>query len=137
MTGMMMKVLCIIVVCMLVVAPYAEAVSCSDVVNKLSPCISYLKNGGSVSAACCNGIKGLNAAAKSTADKKTACGCLKNAYQSISGINADNASGLPKRCGVNIPYKISMSTNCNKYVKFTHFISLITCLSLKLIIITS
>ncbi|KAM0053867.1 putative plant non-specific lipid-transfer protein/Par allergen [Helianthus debilis subsp. tardiflorus] len=110
---MMMKALCIMVAFMAVVAPYVEALSCSDVVSKLSPCINYLQNGGSVPTACCNGVKGLNAAAKSTADKKTACGCMKNAYQSMSGIKANIALGLPKKCGVNIPYKISMSTNCN------------------------
>ncbi|KAJ0650945.1 putative plant non-specific lipid-transfer protein/Par allergen [Helianthus annuus] len=124
MARMMMKALCIMVAFMVVVAPYAEALSCSDVVSKLSPCINYLQNGGSVPTACCNGVKGLNAAAKLTADKKTACGCMKNAYHSMSGIKADIALGLPKKCGVNIPYKISMSTNCNKYDKFTHFILL-------------
>ncbi|KAF5762699.1 putative plant lipid transfer protein/Par allergen [Helianthus annuus] len=110
---MMMKALCMMVAFMVVVAPYAEALSCSDVVSKLSPCINYLQNGGSVPTACCNGVKGLNAAAKSTADKKTACGCMKNAYHSMSGIKANIALGLPKKCGVHIPYKISMSTNCN------------------------
>ncbi|KAI7748709.1 hypothetical protein M8C21_029967 [Ambrosia artemisiifolia] len=114
MAGMMMKVLCIVVVCMMVAAPYAEALSCSDVVSKLSPCVNYLTKGGSVPAACCKGVKGLNAAARSTADKKTACGCMKDAYHSMSGIKSGNAAGLPRKCGVHIPYKISLSTDCNK-----------------------
>ncbi|KAI3819132.1 hypothetical protein L1987_12956 [Smallanthus sonchifolius] len=114
MSGMMMKVLCMMVACMVVAAPYAEALTCGDVVRKLSPCLDYLKHGGKVSSSCCKGVKGLNAAAKTTSEKKTACGCMKNAYKSISGIKADNALGLPKKCDVDIPYKISPNTDCNK-----------------------
>ncbi|KAI3732581.1 hypothetical protein L1987_63787 [Smallanthus sonchifolius] len=114
MAGMSMKVLCIMVAFMVVVAPYAEAVTCDSVVSKLSPCLNYLKSGGKVPAACCSGVRALNAAAKSTADKKTTCNCLKNAAKSFSGnIKTDKALGLPKMCGVNIPYKISVSTDCN------------------------
>ncbi|KAD4584952.1 hypothetical protein R6Q59_036297 [Mikania micrantha] len=110
---MKMKVLCIMAACMVLSAPYAEAVSCGDVANKLTPCLTYLRNGGSVSSACCNGVKGLNSLAKTTADKKTTCTCLKSAYKSYSGIKSDNASGLPRKCGVSIAYKISPSTDCN------------------------
>nr|GEW45855.1 non-specific lipid-transfer protein-like [Tanacetum cinerariifolium] len=111
---MTMKILCVIVACMVVVAPYAEALTCNDVTSKLAPCLNYLKSGGKVSPACCTGVKGLASAAKTTPDKKTACTCMKNAYKSFSGIDADNALGLPRKCGVNIPYKISLSTDCNK-----------------------
>ena len=48
------------------------------------------------------------------ADRQTACNCLKRAANSVSGINLDLAGVLPQRCGVNIPYKISPSTDCNK-----------------------
>ncbi|KAI3819131.1 hypothetical protein L1987_12955 [Smallanthus sonchifolius] len=114
MEGMSMKFLCIMVVFMVVAAPYAEAVTCDNVVSKLSPCLNYLKDGGKVPAACCSSVRALNGAARSTSDKKTTCNCLKNAAKPFSGnIKTDNALGLPKKCGVNIPYKISMSTDCN------------------------
>ncbi|KAK1437173.1 hypothetical protein QVD17_02959 [Tagetes erecta] len=108
------KVLCIIVICMVVAAPYAMALTCKDVTSKLTPCLKYLKDGGKVSVGCCKGVKTLNAAAKTTADKKTACGCMKNAYKAIEGIKTENALVLPKKCGVNIPYKFSPSTDCSK-----------------------
>nr|AVN68376.1 lipid transfer protein 2 [Artemisia annua] len=114
MASMTMRVLCVIAACMVVVAPYAEALSCSEVTSKLAPCFNYLKSGGKVPPACCDGVKGLNSAAKTTPDRKTACTCMKSAYKSYNGINADNAAGLPGKCGVNIPYKISLSTDCNK-----------------------
>ncbi|KAK3405011.1 hypothetical protein EUGRSUZ_K01283 [Eucalyptus grandis] len=42
-----------------------------------------------------------------------ACKCLKSASGSISGINFGVVAAIPGKCGVNIPYKISPSTNCN------------------------
>ncbi|GKC84134.1 non-specific lipid-transfer protein-like protein [Tanacetum coccineum] len=116
MAGMMMKVLCVMVACMVLSAPYTEAaISCGQVTASLAPCIQYLRGpGGAVPPGCCNGVKGLNNAAKSTPDRKTACGCLKNAYGSIPGIKPANAAGLPGKCGVSIPYKISPNTDCSK-----------------------
>lgn len=119
MAGMLMKMACVMVACMVVFAPHAEAaVSCGQVASSLFPCLTYLRNGGVVPDTCCAGVKGLNSAAKSTADKKTACGCLKNAYNALPGIQAPLASSLPSKCGVSIPYKISPNTDCNKYVNF-------------------
>ncbi|KAM0006269.1 Non-specific lipid-transfer protein [Helianthus debilis subsp. tardiflorus] len=69
---------------------------------------------GAVPPACCSGVKSLNSAAKTTPDRQTACGCLKSAYSSNSGINAGNAASLPGKCGVSIPYKISPGTDCSK-----------------------
>uniref|UniRef100_A0A7N0ZQW0 Non-specific lipid-transfer protein n=1 Tax=Kalanchoe fedtschenkoi TaxID=63787 RepID=A0A7N0ZQW0_KALFE len=91
------------------------AVTCGTVASSINPCLDYLK--GSVAAvpgACCSGIKSLNAAASTTPDRQTACECLKSAASSISGINYGLAAGLPGKCGVSIPYKISPSTDCNQ-----------------------
>nr|B3A0N2.1 RecName: Full=Non-specific lipid-transfer protein; Short=LTP [Lycium barbarum] len=41
-------------------------------------------------------------------------GIKKSAAAGISGINYGIAAGLPGKCGVNIPYKISPSTDCSK-----------------------
>ncbi|XP_042503632.1 non-specific lipid-transfer protein 1-like isoform X2 [Macadamia integrifolia] len=108
-----MKLVCLVLACMVVAAPLAEAaITCGQVVSKLAPCLTYLRSGGAVPGTCCNAVKNLNNSAKTTPDRQTACGCLKNAYNSISGINAAYAGGLPAKCGVNLPYKISPSINC-------------------------
>uniref|UniRef100_UPI003BF50375 non-specific lipid-transfer protein n=1 Tax=Bacillus paralicheniformis TaxID=1648923 RepID=UPI003BF50375 len=109
-----MKVLCVVVACLVVAAPHAEAITCGQVVQSLLPCLPYLRNAGALSPACCNGVRSLNGAAKSPADRRTTCGCIKNAYAANSGINSGNAAGLPGKCGVSIPYKISPSTDCSK-----------------------
>ncbi|KAI3788609.1 hypothetical protein L2E82_01381 [Cichorium intybus] len=114
MAGMLMKMACVMVACMVVLAPHVEAITCGQVAASLAPCLQYLRAGGAVSGGCCNGVKGLNNAAKSTADKQTACNCLKNAYSSFPGIKSGNAAGLPGKCGVSIPYKISPTTDCSK-----------------------
>ncbi|KAI3666834.1 hypothetical protein L6452_41872 [Arctium lappa] len=114
MAGMLMKMACVVVACMLVFAPHAEAaVSCGQVASNLLPCLPYLRSGGALGG-CCNGVRALNNAARTTADRKAACGCLKSAYSQFPGINQSNAAGLPAKCGVKIPYKISPNTDCNK-----------------------
>ncbi|GAV77186.1 Tryp_alpha_amyl domain-containing protein [Cephalotus follicularis] len=110
-----LKLACVVVMCLLVAAPLAQAgISCGQVVSKMTSCINYLKNGGSVPEPCCAGVKSLNNAARTTPDRQTACGCLKNAYNQFPGIKPAIAAGLPGKCGVNIPYKISPSTDCSK-----------------------
>ncbi|KAL7616722.1 hypothetical protein Lser_V15G02749 [Lactuca serriola] len=112
MARMATMVFCVVVTCMVVAAPYAEAaITCGQVVSSLSQCASYLRNGGAVPPACCSGVKSLNSAARTTPDRQTVCGCLKRAS---GGVNAGNAASLPGKCGVNIPYKISPSTDCSK-----------------------
>ncbi|GJS50737.1 gypsy type transposase [Tanacetum coccineum] len=110
----MMKVFCVMVVYMVVSSSYAEAaLSCNDVSSKISACLSYLKQGGEVSPNCCAGVKELNNQAKTTPDRQTTCNCLKTTFKSTKDINPDNAVVLPSKCGVKIPYKISMETDCN------------------------
>jgi hypothetical protein len=104
------------VAAMLLAAPYAAnaAISCGTVNSNLGQCLSYAR--GTVStppAGCCSGVKSLANAAKSTADKRAACSCLKNMVGSIKGIKAGNAASIPSKCGVSIPYAISTSVNCN------------------------
>ncbi|KAL5740227.1 hypothetical protein ACOSP7_029101 [Xanthoceras sorbifolium] len=108
-----LKLVCALVACMLVVSPMAQAaITCGQVTSNLAPCIQYLRSGGAVPAPCCNGVRALNNAASTTPDRQQACKCLQSAAKSIPGINPNLASGLPGKCGVNIPYKISTSTNC-------------------------
>ncbi|KAF3638997.1 Non-specific lipid-transfer protein 2 [Capsicum annuum] len=113
------KIACFVLLCMVVVAPSAEALSCSQVTSGLAPCLPYLQGRGPLGG-CCSGVKDLLAAAKTPADRKTACTCMKSTANSIKGIDAGKAASIPATCGVNIPYKISPSTDCSTYV-FTFF----------------
>ncbi|KAK8949773.1 Non-specific lipid-transfer protein 1 [Platanthera guangdongensis] len=92
------------------------ALSCTTVYQSLYPCLSYLQSGGSgvQLEQCCSGIYSLKEAAGTMADRREACTCLKAAAESVSGVNLNLAGALPKICGVNIPFKISTSTDCSK-----------------------
>ena len=98
------------------------AVTCGQVVRSLMPCVSYVTNGGAaVPGPCCSGVKTLSGMAKTTEDRQGVCGCLKSAVNgfSYSKKNADLAGGLPAKCGLNIPYKISPSTDCKRSQNLT------------------
>ncbi|EXC23821.1 Non-specific lipid-transfer protein [Morus notabilis] len=111
------KIACVVVIAMVVVAaPAAEALSCGAVSSNLAPCINYAKSGlGPVPGGCCTGIRNVNSMARTSKDRQDACRCLQNAATAIKGLKLNVIAGLPSKCGVNIPYKISPSTNCNTY----------------------
>ncbi|KAM3326285.1 non-specific lipid-transfer protein 1 [Capsicum chacoense] len=94
--------------------PHAEAaISCGEVISKLTPCINYVTGRGVVTSQCCVGIRTLNGQATTAADRQMACKCIKSAAGAIRGINLGFASALPSKCGVNLPYKISPSIDCS------------------------
>ncbi|XP_042015442.1 non-specific lipid-transfer protein 1-like [Salvia splendens] len=110
----------IIMLIMAVVAAAAAAqgeaaVSCSTVMTDLSPCINYVMYGGAQvpPVNCCQGIRSLYNQATSTPDRQTVCSCLKSVANSATPAIITNAAALPSKCGVNIPYKISPSTDCS------------------------
>lgn len=116
-TSAFLKLACAVFMCMVVVAPHAEAaITCSAVTKNIASCVAYLKGGSSPSDACCTGVKTLKNLASTPADKKTACNCLKSAASSIKGLVEKNAAALPDSCGVSISYSISPQTDCSKYV---------------------
>ncbi|XP_059428328.1 non-specific lipid-transfer protein 1-like [Corylus avellana] len=111
----LIRLTCMVLMCMMVCAPLAQAsISCNQVVGSLASCITYVKSNGSgaVPSACCKGISSLSSSAKTTADRRAACDCLKKAAGAIAGVNRSLIAGLPAKCNVRIPYKISTSTNC-------------------------
>ncbi|KAL2500382.1 Non-specific lipid-transfer protein 1 [Forsythia ovata] len=114
---MFAKVVCLVLLCMVVVAfpPHAEAITCSQISASLAPCLGFLQ-GGALVPRCCYGVKSVVAAARTTTDRQSACRCLQAAAKSFRGINLGNAAALPGRCGANIPYKISPTTDCSKYI---------------------
>ncbi|KAI5655147.1 hypothetical protein M9H77_32334 [Catharanthus roseus] len=101
--------------CMVAIAatPGAEALTCAQVTGAVRPCIPYLTSNVALPPTCCGGIKSLLSQAKTTPDRQTACNCLKTAARAFP-INLAKAAALPGQCGVNIPYKISPSTDCTK-----------------------
>ncbi|XP_047179187.1 non-specific lipid-transfer protein 8-like [Vigna umbellata] len=103
-----------LVLLILVVSTSEAAISCSDVIKDLRPCVSYLVSGsGLPPAACCSGAKALASAASTTEDKKTACNCIKSTAKSIS-INSQLAQALPGNCGITLPVSISPNADCSK-----------------------
>ncbi|WJX43361.1 hypothetical protein P8452_30474 [Trifolium repens] len=118
---MTIRFVCMAIVCLVTFGPKAEAaVSCGQVVNNLTPCVSYIIYGGNaVPAQCCNGVRNLNNMAQNTPDRRAVCNCIKNAVSSsgftYTRFNLDIVAGIPSKCGVNIPYQISPNTNCNRY----------------------
>lgn len=119
-SSMVVKLISMVVLCIVLSAQVGHAITCGQVTSNLAPCINYVKSGGVVPPGCCNGIRTLNAAAKTTADRQTTCNCLKQAAASIPGLNLNLVAGLPGKCGVNVPYKISPSTNCARFHIILH-----------------
>ena len=100
----------------LVTAPLrvSGTITCTQMEEDLAPCLNYLQNGGVVPPSCCSGIKTLVSAAQTKTDRQAACVCIKTALAEIPGLKLDLASSLPSKCGVNVPFKISPSTDCSK-----------------------
>nr|ABK24295.1 unknown [Picea sitchensis] len=91
-----------------------SAISCGTVTSDMTPCVGYLTSGkGKPTPNCCGGVKKLAGLANTTPARRAVCGCLKQAYSQFPNANSAAVSGLPGACGVNLPFKISLQTNCN------------------------
>lgn len=110
---------CAVVAWLLVSVPQAAAeVTCSQVTELLTPCVNYLIYGGEIPSDCCAGVKQLNEASESTEDRRTACSCIQSSAAMIPGIDYSLVASLPSKCGVSLPYKISPSTDCSRFISF-------------------
>ncbi|KAL0422201.1 UNVERIFIED_CONTAM: Non-specific lipid-transfer protein 2 [Sesamum latifolium] len=111
------KPMCIVLIAVVLavaVAPRSEAATgCGTVVSYLNPCLPYVTKQRSLGS-CCSGVKGLYGAAQTTPDRQSVCSCLKSLAGSYKDVDLNKAAGLPGQCGVNIPYKISPSTDCSR-----------------------
>ncbi|KAF3454804.1 hypothetical protein FNV43_RR05252 [Rhamnella rubrinervis] len=105
-----------VIACLLVgSAPQVGAtITCTQVTNLLTPCISYGVFGGTVSKECCTGIYKLNAAYKTKEDIRQACSCVKDGAAMIPGINYDRINEIPGKCGTKCPYKVYPDTDCSR-----------------------
>ena len=108
--------LALVAALLIAAAPHGAdaAVSCGQVSSAIAPCLPYARGGAGPSAACCSGVRRLNAAASTPADRRAACNCLKSAAGSVRGLNSGNAASIPGKCGVRIPYTISTSVDCSR-----------------------
>ncbi|KAJ4827105.1 hypothetical protein Tsubulata_002440 [Turnera subulata] len=113
-SSMALKLACLVLMCMVAGAPLVQAaIGCGQVASNLGACIPYARSGtGAPPAACCSGIRALNSAAKTTPDRQQVCNCLKGLAGRAAGVNYNVVAGIPGKCGVSIPYKISPSTDC-------------------------
>uniref|UniRef100_A0A7N0VKU9 Bifunctional inhibitor/plant lipid transfer protein/seed storage helical domain-containing protein n=1 Tax=Kalanchoe fedtschenkoi TaxID=63787 RepID=A0A7N0VKU9_KALFE len=99
--------------------------SCPVVVQKLLPCLNYIRGGSAAEAVplsvdkppqvCCTGVKGISDEIKSQQDKSEVCQCLK---QVLSGIGSYDASKIPQlstECGASqVLPPIDRNTDCSK-----------------------
>lgn len=99
----------------LVLGPASDAaISCSDVIKALRPCVNYLLSGsGKPPASCCAGAKSLASAASTPADMKSACECITSAAKQFNP-NNQLAQALPANCGINLSFSVSPNTDCSK-----------------------
>jgi hypothetical protein len=98
----------------LMLAAPAVAITCGQVDTAVRPCLPFARGEPGPSAECCTGVKNVHNQARSTADRQTACNCLKSVAAGISGLNLGNAAAIPSKCGVKIPYTISPNIDCSK-----------------------
>jgi hypothetical protein len=100
----------------LAVAETAVAMTCGDVSTAIAPCMPYATGKAATpSAGCCSGVRSLNGMASTAADRRTACGCLKNLAGSFKGVNMGNAASIPGKCSVSVSFPISSNVDCSKY----------------------
>ncbi|XP_039132483.1 non-specific lipid-transfer protein 1-like [Dioscorea cayenensis subsp. rotundata] len=91
-----------------------SALTCTNVQQSLQPCIRYVKGIGILTAPCCAGVRQLNNVAKTTADRRLVCGCLKKFYSMIHGFKPSLIPGIPGMCRVKLPYSISANMDCSR-----------------------
>ncbi|KAL2326678.1 hypothetical protein Fmac_025736 [Flemingia macrophylla] len=117
-SSLLVKITFLIVLCMVLSIPKGEAIlSCPQVLYTVSPCLGYLMgHGGDVPALCCDGVRFLNNQACNTPDRQEACKCLQTVVQNLPILNLTTLAALPTNCGVDLPFKITPSIDCNKYV---------------------
>ncbi|KAG6677936.1 non-specific lipid-transfer protein 1-like [Carya illinoinensis] len=99
---------------MLFVTVHVDAtLTCEEVTELLTPCISYAILGGTVPEACCEGIKAVDAVSNTVAEDRATCSCIMDGLSHILLINNDLVATLPEACGTTCPYKITPTTDCS------------------------
>ncbi|KAI3934860.1 hypothetical protein MKW92_020955 [Papaver armeniacum] len=113
-------IVCVLTTLFLVVRPAMSAApSCDAVITSFAPCLSYLKNVGSLpSTSCCDNIKVLDQQLPEKQDRKNVCQCIKLAVPVIGTVNNTRVQDVSNSCGsklYEIP-PISPDMNCDNVV---------------------
>ncbi|QHO25009.1 Non-specific lipid-transfer protein [Arachis hypogaea] len=88
---------------------------CGKIDATLVPCVEYLsRNEHIIPQSCCDGVKNLNAGAKSKEDRQSVCNCIRRMTKNLRGLKPDKLAKLPEQCGVKFPYKLSPSMDCTE-----------------------
>ncbi|KAJ0450574.1 putative plant non-specific lipid-transfer protein/Par allergen [Helianthus annuus] len=87
----------------------SEAISCGDLTGMISPCLGYLRSGGSPTKGCCDGARRVQGATRSQADRQFACKCAKAAAPRLK-VQPDLAGSLPGKCGICTTISIKSET---------------------------
>uniref|UniRef100_A0A0D9XND3 Non-specific lipid-transfer protein n=1 Tax=Leersia perrieri TaxID=77586 RepID=A0A0D9XND3_9ORYZ len=112
--GRMIALFAVVALVLVAAERSSAAVSCGDVSSAIAPCLSYVTGRmSSPSSSCCSGVRTLNGKASSSADRRTACSCLKSMAGSIRSLNMGNAASIPSKCGVSVAFPISTSVDCS------------------------
>lgn len=115
--GVVIAAMAMLVMVLSAAMPGEAAVSCSQVHSYLVPCISYLTNGSDYPTdRCCSGLRNLQAMAKTSADRRATCYCLKQNASQYPNIKDDTASELLAICGIETRFPISRDVDCNEWV---------------------
>ncbi|XP_058739816.1 non-specific lipid-transfer protein 1-like [Vicia villosa] len=114
-SSMFVKLTFLAMACLVLGTPLVNgAVYCGQIQLTIAPCLGYLRNPSpAVPAPCCNGVRSINNQAKTIPDRQGACRCLKATATNLPGLNLPALAALPAKCGVNLPYKVSPSIDCN------------------------
>ena len=105
--------MCVLLVVTLLMVSRAMAVSCSDAVNALIPCGSYLIGAGAAdpSTECCASAQSLNKLAATVASRRALCECFKQSGPSF-GVKPERVQRLPRFCKLKLSFPVNSNVNC-------------------------
>lgn len=110
-------------------ASRVHAMSCSQAVTTLMPCLPFaVGSDPKPTAPCCLGVKTVNDQATTKEDRRALCECFKKAAPAL-GVKPEKVKQLPDLCGIKVPVPIDPNIDCNKYSFFDRSLSLTYCFS--------
>ncbi|KAK2997501.1 hypothetical protein RJ639_026458, partial [Escallonia herrerae] len=84
-----------------------QAINCGQVDASLTPCLTYLRQGGTPPPLCCNGVRTITEMATTQADKRVACQCVKDAATSTKMEVADRMRNKEVALGAGVELSFS------------------------------
>lgn len=93
-----------------------DTLPCNEVINELSPCLSYLnKQYSSPSSFCCQGANYVwKQYGKKKKQRRGVCECLESVLPLIGQIDGSVISAIPQQCGLKIKIPpINGDFNCS------------------------